>query len=62
MYEERNIVKRLRNVYSLGFPNTLIPFHSLKAILWQFDVAGNNKTSLGLHVKCPIFLHNFNQI
>jgi hypothetical protein len=29
--------------------------------LWQFEVAGNNKTCLGLHVKCIIFLYNFTQ-
>jgi hypothetical protein len=29
--------------------------------LWQIYVAGNNKTHLGLHVKCLIF-SDFNEI
>ena len=29
-------------------------FHSKRAILCGFNVAGNNKTYFGLHVKCPI--------
>ena len=33
-----------------------------KIILWRFNVAGDNKSQLGFHVKCPIFLSNFNQI
>jgi hypothetical protein len=31
-------------------------------LLRQIYVAGNNKTYLGLHVKCPILLSDFNQI
>jgi len=31
-------------------------------ILRRFNVAGNNKTHLDLHVKCPILLSDFNQI
>ena len=31
-------------------------------ILWIFNVAGNNKRYLDLHVKCPILLSDFNQI
>ena len=30
--------------------------------LWRIYVAGNNKTILGLQVKCPILLSDFNQI
>ena len=33
-----------------------------KILLWQIRVAGNSKTNLKLHVKCPIFLSDFNQI
>jgi hypothetical protein len=29
---------------------------------WRVNVAGNNKSYLGLHVKCPISLSNFNKI
>jgi len=32
-----------------------------KMLLWQIFIAIKNKTSLGLHVICPIFLSNFNQ-
>jgi hypothetical protein len=42
-------------IYLLGYPNCLIPYHSKRALLWWFNVAGN-KTCLGLNVKCPIFL------
>jgi len=31
-----------------------------KMPLWRIDVASNNKTYLGLNVKCPIFLSDFN--
>jgi len=39
------------NLNLLGCPNSLIPFHSKRAILWRFSFAGN-KTYLGLRVKC----------
>jgi hypothetical protein len=29
-------------------------------LLLVIYIAGNNKTFLGLHVKCPIFLSDFN--
>jgi len=29
-------------------------------ILWRIDVASKIKTYLGLNVKCPIFLSDFN--
>jgi len=35
--------------------------HSKTVLLWQSDVAGNNKTYLGLHVKCPELFSYFNQ-
>jgi hypothetical protein len=31
-------------------------------VLWRIYVAGNDKTHLDLHVKCPTFLADFNQI
>ena len=45
-----------------GLTNGLILFHSKTAILWRFDITGNNKTYLRRHVKCPGRLHGFNQI
>jgi hypothetical protein len=39
-----------------------MPFHSKWALLWRVNVAGKNRKYLGLHVRCPIFLPNFNQI
>lgn len=30
--------------------------------MWRFNVAGNNKTHLGLQVKYPTFLSDFNHI
>ena len=32
------------------------------SFLWQFNIAGNNKTYSSLNVKCLIFLSFFNQI
>jgi hypothetical protein len=29
---------------------------------WRIYVASNNRTYFGLHVKCPIFFFDFNQI
>jgi len=31
-------------------------------LLRRINIAGNNTTQSGLHVKCPIFLTDFNQI
>jgi hypothetical protein len=42
--------------------DSLIPFQLKRAHLGQFNVAGRNDTYIGLYVKCPIFLPNFNQI
>jgi hypothetical protein len=33
-----------------------------KLLLWLIYVAGNNKTYLGFHVKCPIICSDFNQL
>jgi hypothetical protein len=45
-----------------GRRNSLIPFHSKRALLWRFNIAGNNKSYSSLHVKCPIILPDFIQI
>jgi len=57
-----------------GWTNSLMPFQSKRAHVWQCNVASNNKTYLGLHVEpgssvslglyaeCPIVLYNFSQI
>jgi hypothetical protein len=65
-----NTVTCLRNVYIHlhGYASSLIPFHTKNALSWRFDVAGNNKTYPGLHVKCPIltklgfFRHTFTEV
>jgi hypothetical protein len=31
-------------------------------LLWRNYAAGNNKTHLGLHANCPVFLSDFNRI
>jgi hypothetical protein len=46
----------------LGYPKNLLLFHSRKALLWRFNIAGNKKVYLDLHVTCPILLPEFNQI
>jgi hypothetical protein len=50
------------SLYLLGYPNSTIPFHSKRAPSWLYNVTENNNMYLGLHVKCPIRLYNFNQI
>jgi hypothetical protein len=42
-----------------GRTGSLMPLQSKRALLWRFSVADNNKTSVGLHVKCPILLSKF---
>jgi len=42
-------------VYLFGYPTNMIPFHSKRALLWRFNVAG-------LLTKCPIFLRDFDLI
>ena len=42
--------------------NTKILSVAQTLFLCQIYVAANNKTTLGLHVKCPIFLSTFKQI
>jgi hypothetical protein len=45
-------------VYIHGYPESLLPFHLQKALLLQFNVAGNTKICLGLNVRFPIFFSN----
>ena len=42
--------------------NNLIPFLSERPLLWQFNVAGENKTNISLYLKCQIFVPSFDQI
>ena len=49
-------------LYLLVYPNSPIPFLSKWALLGQFNVAGNNKTYSGLHIKFPKSLPDFKQI
>jgi hypothetical protein len=44
-----------------GRTNSLMPFQSMRALLWRFSVVGKNKTYLAFRIKCPIFLPKFNQ-
>jgi hypothetical protein len=46
----------------LGYPNSLILFHSKTALFWRRNLAGNKKTYFGLRVKFPKFLSDFNQV
>jgi hypothetical protein len=47
--------------FSYRVNNTKI-LRSSTVLFWQIYVAGSNKTYLSLHVECPIFLLDFNQI
>ena len=47
-------------LYLLGNPNTLLSFHSIRAFMWRFSF--NNRMYLVFHVRCQIFLPDFNQI
>jgi hypothetical protein len=38
--------------YLMGYPNSLIPFHSKGAFLWRFNIADNNKTYL--HIRSNV--------
>jgi hypothetical protein len=51
-----------RRADTRGQTNSLTPFQSRKALLRRFNVSGNNKTYLGLHVYFPKVLPDFNQI
>jgi len=41
---------------------SLVQFQSKRELLWRCIVAGNDKTTLDLHVKYPTFLPDFSQI
>ena len=43
-----------------GRTNNLTPVQSKRALVWRFNVVGNNTTYLGLHENRPIFLSDFN--
>jgi hypothetical protein len=57
----RNIMALSPNVCLLGYPNSLISYHS-KSVLWRLNVPGINKRYLSAHVKCPIVLPAFKEI
>jgi hypothetical protein len=76
MYVHRNIVTRSRN-HSCDGNETMLSVCTVELHVTvsntkifgvaqncgiAIHVAGNNKMYLGLHVKCPILLSNFNQI
>jgi hypothetical protein len=62
IYTECNTVACSHNVYTSSATLTAW-YHLLKeSALWWFNIAVNNKTYLGLHVKHSIFLPDFNQI
>jgi hypothetical protein len=54
------VVARSLNVYTCSA--VLITFHSKTALLLRFNITGNNKPYLHLHVKCPVFLTDLNQM
>jgi hypothetical protein len=41
-------------IYLLSYPNSPILFHSQRAFLWQFNVAGNSELYVCFHVTCLI--------
>ena len=44
------------DLYFLGYANSLIPSRYETALLWRFNVAGNNKSNLDFHVLCSTIL------
>ena len=36
-----------------GWTNILIPFQSKRVLVWGFNLTGNSKMYLGLHVNVP---------
>jgi hypothetical protein len=61
MYVYLNVVARSRNVYT--FPTLTACYHfTRRERFLRLYVAGKSTTYLGLHVVCPIFLSDFNQI
>jgi hypothetical protein len=49
-------------IFLLSYPTSLIPSHMKRTLLWRFESAGHNKTSLGLQTRSPTFLPDINQI
>jgi hypothetical protein len=41
-------------LHFLVYPNSLIHYHSKRALVWRFNVADDNTTYFGLHAKCSI--------
>jgi hypothetical protein len=49
--------------FAVRFTTPLLSQHfTQRALLWRFNVAGNNKTYFALNAKGSMFLLNFNQI
>lgn len=46
-------------MWTNGQINSLTPFQAKRALLWWFNVAGNNAKYLGLYVKCLILIKFF---
>ena len=56
-------MKTFRDVYtSFGCPNSLLPFHSKRTLLWPFKVAGNSNTLRSASKVPDIFVSYFNKI
>jgi len=62
MYVYTNTAARSRNVYTFSAIITAWCLFARTELLWWFRVADNNKTYLSLHIMCPIFLSDCNQI
>lgn len=54
--------ERRKDGHMDGQTNTLIPLQSKRALLLPLHATAKNKTRLGLQIKSPIFLLDFNQI
>jgi len=59
MYVQRNIVGRSQNIYTYTSSATIRARYQTNFV-WRFNVVGNNKYYLGVHVKGPILLTDFN--
>lgn len=46
--------------YLLGNPKSMTQFHSITALIWRFNLGGNNKTSC-IHVDCLTFCQILNK-
>jgi hypothetical protein len=43
----------MQRLYLCGYSNSLKSFNSQTALWWRFNVTGNNKMYVGVHVKYP---------